>query len=114
MFKPLIMVSSSDFKDFDESQQVLENGPWYVGEQPLVLQRWANNIYLQKDDLKTVPIWVKFPNLMLSCRTVNGMSKLASCIGNPICMDEQTANGKRLAFAKVLVEISVGSKLQTP
>lgn len=42
---------------------------------------------------------------------MNGLSKLASCIGNPICMDEQTANGKRLAFAKVLVEVLAASTL---
>lgn len=27
-----------NFKDFDESQRILENGPWYAG-QPIVLQR---------------------------------------------------------------------------
>lgn len=100
-----------DFKDFDDSQRILEEGPRYVGGQPLVLKRWADNLFLQKEDWKSVPIKVTFPNLMCSCRTVNGLSKQAGCIGNPICMDKQIAMGRKLAFARVLVEVSISSNL---
>ena len=59
-----------------ESQKILEDGPWFGG-QLLVLRRWLDNMDLQKADMKTIPIWVKFLNLKLSCRSVNILSKIS-------------------------------------
>eukprot|EP00268_Persea_americana_P065903 TRINITY_DN8877_c0_g1_i1.p1 TRINITY_DN8877_c0_g1~~TRINITY_DN8877_c0_g1_i1.p1 ORF type:complete len:125 (+),score=18.82 TRINITY_DN8877_c0_g1_i1:317-691(+) len=67
--------------------------------------------FLLKADMKAIPIWVKFPNLKLSCRSVNILSKISCCIGNPICMDKFTSTGQGLAFARVLVEVSTDSNL---
>lgn len=99
------------FKTFEESQRILEARPWFVKGHLLVLRRWTENQNFQKEEMNSVPIWVKFPNLKLNCRTANVISKISSCIGKPICMDHQTASGKRLAFVKVMVEVTVGTVL---
>lgn len=53
-----------------KAKKILEDWPRFGGH-PLVLRRWSDNLDLQKVDMKTIPIWVKFPNLKLSCRSVN-------------------------------------------
>lgn len=50
------------FKSFEESQNILEAGPWFVHGQLLVLKRWSKNQSMQKDELNSIPIWVKLPN----------------------------------------------------
>lgn len=71
---------------------------------PLVLRRWSEFQNSQKAKLGSLPIGVKLPNLKLSCKSVAGLSILASSIGRPICMDKETMAGTRLAYAKVLVD----------
>lgn len=98
------------FKSFEDRQRILEEGPWFVGGHPLVLRRWSEELKFQKE-LKSIPIWIKFPNLKLTCRSSRAISKLASCVGTPLCMDKFTALGKCLAYARVLVEVSIDATL---
>lgn len=51
------------FSIFHDSQHKLEEGPWFINGHPLVLKRWSTKITLCKEDFKTIPVWVKFPNL---------------------------------------------------
>lgn len=99
------------FSTLAEGQRILEEGPWFVGGHPLALIRWEEDRTFQKEELSTIPIWVKFPNLRMTCRSITALSKISSCIGNPIYMDKPTAAGERIAYAKVLVDISVDATL---
>lgn len=99
------------FSSFEESQCVLEGGPWFIYRHPLVLRRWRDHRHLQQEKLKSIPNWVKFPNLMMACRSVKNLSKIASFIGNPICMDHHTSVGTKLAYASVLVEVYAAAQL---
>lgn len=47
----------------------------------------------------------------MSCRSVNGLSKIAICIGNPICMDQYTSIEEKAVFTRVMVEISADEPL---
>lgn len=99
------------FNSLDDSQRVLELGPWFVFGQPLVLKRGSRKVNLQREETKAVRLWIKFPNLNLACKAVNVLSKLASCIGAPICMDKLLASGTKPDHACVLVEVSADSPL---
>lgn len=66
---------------------------------------------LQKEELDRISLWVRFPNLNLSCRTPNAPSRISSFIGQPICMDKHTAEGSGLDSARVLIDVSVASPL---
>ncbi|KAJ6370152.1 hypothetical protein OIU76_028429 [Salix suchowensis] len=61
--------------------------------------------------MSTLPVWVKLPNLPLSCWSENCLSKIASVIGNPIQCDMLTSSMTRLSYARVLVEIDLRKKL---
>lgn len=97
------------FYSFEESQKILGEGSWFINEHPLATRRWTEDLVLEKVNLNAVPLWVNFPNLNLSWRSQRALSKIASYIGNPICMNENTAMNKCMAFAQVLMKIFVDS-----
>lgn len=99
------------FQNPEECQRLLEKGPWFLFGHPLILERESALLNYQKEEIKSMPAWVKFSNLNLSCYTQGALSKIASCIGIPICMDKPTSMGTRPSFARVLIEISAGELL---
>nr|GME01729.1 MADS-box protein SOC1 isoform A [Ipomoea batatas] len=52
-----------------------------------------------------VPTWVRLVDLPDKCWKPEALSKIASCLGNPICMDYNTKLAKKRDFARMLVEI---------
>lgn len=90
----------------EDLNRVLEKGIWMMKGHPIVLRRWSKEIRLENDRLETIPLWITFPNLPPRMWTRSVLSKLASLVGTPICMDSQTAHRKRIDFAKVMVEVS--------
>lgn len=59
--------------------------------------------------MRSVPIWVHFPNLKLHYYTEAGLSKFASYIGKSLFTDKQTANQARVSYARVCIEFYVDS-----
>ncbi|XP_039003778.1 uncharacterized protein LOC120130649 [Hibiscus syriacus] len=59
---------------------VLDNGPWHIQNKPLFLRSWSPE----------------------------GLSYLASALGNPLYMDTITTSRERLEYVKVCVEIEAG------
>ncbi|KAK8690328.1 hypothetical protein V6N13_089021 [Hibiscus sabdariffa] len=90
---------------------VLENGPWHIQHKALVLRKWEPNLPKLEFDLVRMPIWVHLFNVPLELYSQQGLSYIASVVGNPLYMDSITANKERLAFAKVCVEIKTGDPI---
>ena len=68
---------------------------------------------MSRDNLETIPVWVRLPNLNFCFRTSSALSKFTTVIGNPICMDHATATGTRFAFARVYVEVGIDAEFPT-
>jgi hypothetical protein len=62
-------------------------------------------------DMVRLPVWVKFPNLLLQCWSPLRLSKLASVIGKLVHSDSPTTSMTRLFYARVLVEIDLLAEL---
>lgn len=99
----------SFFDNTDSCDSVLEGGPWYVGNQLLLLKRWKRTMKLTKESVSQIPIWVKLFNVPMEYWDFEGLSRIASFIGTPLFMDHLTSSGTRISFAKVCVEVSVES-----
>ncbi|CAK8544239.1 unnamed protein product [Lathyrus sativus] len=61
--------------------------------------------------LRTLPIWIKLPNLPLHLWGEKSLSKIGSAIGNPVTTDECTAHKFRISYARLLVEVDVTQAL---
>ena len=101
------------FHSYDAGQWILDDGPWFVSGRPLILRRWTADISMSRDNLETIPVWVRLPNLNFCFRTSSALSKIASVIGNLKCMDHATATGTRYAFARVCVEVGLDAEFPT-
>ncbi|GJZ24779.1 copia protein [Tanacetum coccineum] len=45
--------------NYDGLDAMLENGPWFIRNNPLILKKWHPDVNLLKEDVGTVPVWVK-------------------------------------------------------
>ncbi|KAK1257466.1 hypothetical protein QJS04_geneDACA024718 [Acorus gramineus] len=90
---------------------VLEGGPWSMVNRPFVIQRWNRDIRLELERLKSIPVWIKFPNLPLHFWSRTCIAKIASLIGTPLYLDSPTASRSRSAYARVCVEVEPDSTL---
>lgn len=55
-------------------------------------------------------VWIQLQSLPLQCWNSRAISRIASRLGKPICMDEITVNKRRISYARVLVEINTSKK----
>ncbi|GJT13943.1 RNA-directed DNA polymerase, eukaryota, reverse transcriptase zinc-binding domain protein [Tanacetum coccineum] len=72
--------------------------------------KWEPGLCMSKPEVTKVPLWVKIYNLPLKAWNVEGISRIASRVGNPIIMDRITTamcekSYGRASFARVLVEV---------
>lgn len=93
------------FLDKASMDWVLESGPWHVDKSYLVLRKWSVELAPEQLSMKKLPIWVRLRNIPLAFYHREGISYIASGVGRPLYMDRATANGTRLDFAKVCIEI---------
>lgn len=80
-----------EFVDKESMVGAMEGGPWTFDNKPMILKSWSIDANLEKEDMTTVPIWVRFPNLKLHLWSSYILSKLASVIGRPLFTDKMTA-----------------------
>ncbi|WMV46880.1 hypothetical protein MTR67_040265 [Solanum verrucosum] len=64
-----------------------------------------------KEELMTVPIWIKLPRLDFNYWSAKGLSKTGSLVGKPLMVDKHTEKKLGLSFARLLVEVKVGNEL---
>ncbi|XP_071699773.1 uncharacterized protein [Rutidosis leptorrhynchoides] len=82
------------FFKFTSSQgmmDVMEKGPWMIRPVPIILNKWSANVSLSKEDLTSVPVWVKLHDVPLTGYTEDGLSMIGSKIGKPIMLDMYTS-----------------------
>lgn len=94
------------FDNKDDCERILKGGPYMFDNRIIILKKWTLGTRFKRDLLTKMPIWVKLTNLELELWDKEAISAIASVIGRPIKMDRITADESRIAFAKVLIEMS--------
>lgn len=100
-----------EFEDESAKLGVLEGGPYFFSRRYLVLKEWTRMLVPSKNHPSSIPVWIKLHRLPLEFWTHVGFSKIGSAIGKPICVDEATANRRRLDYARICVEVEAGDFL---
>ncbi|KAL0444986.1 UNVERIFIED_CONTAM: hypothetical protein Slati_2221300 [Sesamum latifolium] len=99
------------FKTLAFMEEVIEEGPWLIQGQPVVLQPWEQGMSLRRQKHIQIPIWIRIRHLPMEYWTEDGLSAIASGIGTPLYTDKITKNCLRLDFARVCVMLDYQSKL---
>ncbi|XP_022014985.1 uncharacterized protein LOC110914504 [Helianthus annuus] len=107
------------FKFSDEAGllNVLKDGPWIIRSQPLFLNVWSPTTKLEKKGVKKVQIWVKIHDVPIAAYTEDGLSLIATTIGEPKALDSYTSAmctdmWGRSSYARALVEVSADKQLR--
>ena len=80
------------FNSKEESEAILEGGPWHIAGQPLILRNWQPRLQLSKEALSKIPIWIHIYGVPLELWNEEGLSHIASIIGKPLHVDKLTAS----------------------
>lgn len=93
------------FHNKTELEKILVGGPYFVYGRTLLLRSIPENFCFQEEDYSIVPTWVQLHNLPLQCWNTRAISRIASKLGKPICVDNITLERKRISYARVLIEM---------
>ncbi|KAL0296179.1 UNVERIFIED_CONTAM: hypothetical protein Sradi_6670000 [Sesamum radiatum] len=83
---------------------------YFLG-QPIVLQKWEPGMVLRKLKHIEVSVWIKLRYFPVELWTTDGLSTVASGIGQPLYPNAITRACTRLDFTRVCVMLNVNSKL---
>ena len=76
-----------------------------IGGKRLYLAPWTDGASFQKNVIKKVSTWIKLVDVPHSYWTREGLKHIASAVGTPLTLDNQTATLNPMKYAGVLVEI---------
>ncbi|KAF9589266.1 hypothetical protein IFM89_022184 [Coptis chinensis] len=97
------------FVNEEDRKMVIEHGPLFIASRIFVVRPWSESIEQHQNKMKSLPIWVKL-DLPKQLWTGNGIDFVLSIIGEPICMDNATANRTRLSYARICAVVNTNFK----
>nr|GEW91422.1 hypothetical protein [Tanacetum cinerariifolium] len=117
MFSSSTGLFSFQFSSIDGLDAMLENGPWFIRNSPLILKKWLPDENILKKDVSTVTVWVKLHGVPVTAFSDDGLSAIATKLGTPIMLDSYTSDmwmqsWGRSSYAKVMIELRVDVKLK--
>ncbi|KAK3184889.1 hypothetical protein Dsin_032175 [Dipteronia sinensis] len=99
------------FSDDEACSNVLKDGPWLFAGMMVILKKWHPRLILSKDSYSKILVWVKLFNIPHQYWNEEGLSHIASTVGNPLYADSLTESMKRISFARVCIEIDASCDL---
>ncbi|GKD86577.1 putative reverse transcriptase domain-containing protein, partial [Tanacetum coccineum] len=108
---------SFQFSSMDGLNSMLENGPWFIRNHPLILCKWNPDVDLLKEDVGNVPVWVKLHGVPVTAFSEDGLSAIATKIGTPLMLDSYTSDmclqsWGRSSYARAMIELRADVELK--
>ncbi|GKG27764.1 putative reverse transcriptase domain-containing protein, partial [Tanacetum coccineum] len=103
-------IFSFQFSSIDGLDVMLENGPWFIRNNPLILKKWNPDVNLLKEDVGNIPVWVKLYGVPLTAFSEDGLSAITIKLGTLLMLDSYTfdiciQSWGRSSYARALIEI---------
>ncbi|XP_074300867.1 uncharacterized protein LOC141632200 [Silene latifolia] len=95
------------FQTQEMKEAVLGSGHFLFNNKPVVIRPWTPEAQLIKEELKSVPAWIRLENLPLKFWG-KSLPKIASLVGSFVKCDDATEQKTRLGFGRVMVELKLG------
>lgn len=104
------IVKLSSKRDQDAT---LFNGPWMNGSHYLHVRRWEHNFVAATAEIKTLPVWIHFLELLVEYYSEEWLHYAGNKIGKMLMVDDTTRTTARAIFACVCVEVDLTKPLQS-
>nr|GEV43062.1 zinc knuckle CX2CX4HX4C [Tanacetum cinerariifolium] len=69
------------FKEEEGMNYIVEQSPWIVNENPLIVQKWNPKTDIEKEAPCNIPIWIKLLNVPLEACNIKGISAISNRSG---------------------------------
>lgn len=99
------------FENEEGKNEIIQGVIYHFDNKPFIVKAWNADMEFTREELFSVPIWVKLSGLDFKYWSAKSLSKIGSLIGKPLMVDNNTEKKFELNFAKLLVEVRVGEKL---
>lgn len=98
-------------KSLAARQRVLRRGMWNICQIPMIVTKWTPNIEESQPEVKSMPLWVSIKNVPHSMFSWKGLSFLASPVGEPIRLHQETQLVTNFEEAKIFVDVDLSKSL---
>ncbi|GJV94190.1 putative reverse transcriptase domain-containing protein [Tanacetum coccineum] len=117
MFSSSSEIFSFQFTSIDGLDAMLENGSWFIRNNPLILKKWHPDENLLKEDVSTVPVWVKLHGVPVTSFNEDGLSAITTKLRTSLMLDSYTSDmfmqsWGRSSYARVMIELRADVKLK--
>ncbi|GJS82205.1 retrotransposon protein, putative, ty1-copia subclass [Tanacetum coccineum] len=92
MFSASTGLFSFQFSSMKGLNSMLENGSWFIRNNPLILRKWHPDVNLLKEDVGTVLVWIKLNGVPVTAFSEDGLSAIATKLGTPLMLDSYTSD----------------------
>ncbi|GJW77467.1 putative reverse transcriptase domain-containing protein [Tanacetum coccineum] len=84
---------------------------------PLILKKWHPDVNLLKEDVGTLPVWVKLHGVPVTAFSEDGLSAIATKLGTPLMIDSYTSDMSmqswgRSSYARVMIDLRADVELK--
>jgi hypothetical protein len=99
------------FENRDDFEDVLRNGPWFIGEHFLSIRPWVPDFRASDASVSSVAVWVRLPELPVEYYHKDSLMHIGSGIGPVLRVDFNTASGTRGRFARLCIQLDLDKPL---
>ncbi|GJV14132.1 putative reverse transcriptase domain-containing protein [Tanacetum coccineum] len=112
-----IRLFSFQFCFMEGLNTMLENGLWFIRNNPIILKKWHPYVNLLKEDVCTISVSVKLHGVPVTAFSEDGLSDIATKLGTPLMLDSYTSDmcmqsWGRSSYARVMIELRVDVELR--
>ncbi|GJX24153.1 zinc knuckle CX2CX4HX4C containing protein [Tanacetum coccineum] len=105
------------FRSKDGMKSMLKNDSWLIRNVPLILKKWTPYANIMKEDVCNISVGVKFHDIPIIVFTEDGLSVIATKLGNPLMLDSYmtimcTDSWGGACYARVMVELQADVELK--
>nr|GEX30643.1 hypothetical protein [Tanacetum cinerariifolium] len=117
MFSSSIGLFSFQCSSMDGLDAMLENGLWFIRNNPLILKKWHLDMNILKEDIGIVLVWVKLHGVPVMAFSEDGLSAIATKLGTPLLLDSYTSDmwmqswGKS-SYVRAMIELRADVELK--
>nr|GEU37801.1 hypothetical protein [Tanacetum cinerariifolium] len=117
MFSSSTRLFSFQFSFMDGLDAMLENGLWFIRNNPLILKKWHLDENLLKEGVSTVSVWLKLHGVLVTTFSEDGLSAIATKLGTPFMLDSYTfdmfmQSWGRSSYVRAMIELRADVELK--
>ena len=95
----------------EDLDNVLRNGPWFIGDHFLSLRPWEPFFKPSSANVSLIAVWIRLYQLPIELYEVDILRPIGEAIGKVLRIDSHTAMEARGKYARLCVQIDVNKPL---